>query len=214
MRLRRADVLAGALDQLDRDGLENLTMQALAKSLGVRPGALYWHYADKRALIDAMAEAIIAGLQLTDDGSEPWDQSLLRFSQAVHAALLSRRDGARLVAGTFVARQNTLRAGLTLVEILRGAGLDVQDAATAALSVFYYILGYAIEEQSRLALAADDRWDEHQDEVREMAPADVGEALTRAQESDTFAAGIEMLIAGIRTRVPLGGKPKGRSASR
>ncbi len=40
MRLHREDVLAGALDQLDRDGLENLTMQALAKSLGVRPGAL------------------------------------------------------------------------------------------------------------------------------------------------------------------------------
>jgi TetR/AcrR family transcriptional regulator, tetracycline repressor protein len=201
VQLHREDVLAGALDQLDRTGLENLTMQALAKSLGVRPGALYWHYADKRALIDAMAEAIVAVLQFTDDNSGPWDERLLRLSQAVHAALLSRRDGARLVAGTFVAQQNTVRGGLAFVEILTGAGLDIHDAVTAGLSVFYYILGYTIEEQSRLALAADDRWDEYQDQARQMVPAEVGEAFRLAQESDTFAVGIETFIAGIRTRV-------------
>ncbi len=149
-----------------------------------------------------MAEAIVAGLQLTDDGSEPWDERLLGLSRAVHAALLSRRDGARLVAGTFVAQQNTVRAGLAFVEILRDAGLALREAVTTALSIFYYILGHTIEEQSRLALAADDRWDEYQDRVRELVPADVGEAFMRAQESDTFAVGIESFIAAIRTRIP------------
>jgi AcrR family transcriptional regulator len=53
-------VLAGALDLLDTDGLEGLTMRKLAAHLGVQAGALYWHFQSKRALLDAVADALLA----------------------------------------------------------------------------------------------------------------------------------------------------------
>jgi TetR/AcrR family tetracycline transcriptional repressor len=200
MRLNRGDVLAGALDQLDRNGLDNLTMQALGASLGVRAGALYWHYASKGALIDAMAEAVISGIDYADDRSLTWEARLLAYARAVHVALLARRDGARLVAGTFVARRSTVQAGHVLVEVVQGSGLDVRDAATAALSVFYYILGYTIEEQAQRQLVEDGGWDAHQDHLRALLPDDIQEALHLSETSDTFDTGVETFIAGIRSR--------------
>lgn len=51
MQLRRGDVLDGAMAILDEFGLADLTMRRLATSLGVQPGALYWHFPNKQTLL-------------------------------------------------------------------------------------------------------------------------------------------------------------------
>ena len=42
----------------DADGLEAVTIRRLAQDLGVTPMALYWHFADKDALLLAIAERL------------------------------------------------------------------------------------------------------------------------------------------------------------
>ena len=59
MRLRREHVVDVAIALLDADGLDALTMRKLATRLGVQAGALYWHFANKRALLDAMADRFL-----------------------------------------------------------------------------------------------------------------------------------------------------------
>ncbi len=59
MQLRRGDVLDGAMAILDEYGLGDLTMRKLATSLGVQPGALYWHFPNKQTLLGAMADRIL-----------------------------------------------------------------------------------------------------------------------------------------------------------
>ena len=60
-QLHRQDVLDGALAMLDAVGLDQLTTRKLAAHLGVQAGALYWHFANKQALLDAMADRLYEG---------------------------------------------------------------------------------------------------------------------------------------------------------
>lgn len=68
----RPRLLASALDVLQDQGLEGVTMRAVADRAGVTAPALYWHFADKEALVrevgrelsrvfkDQMLEAVAA----------------------------------------------------------------------------------------------------------------------------------------------------------
>lgn len=58
--LNRARVVAAAIALADAEGLEAVSMRALAEQLGVVPMALYKHVADKEDLLNGMVNALIA----------------------------------------------------------------------------------------------------------------------------------------------------------
>lgn len=60
MQLHRESIIEAATTLLNTYGLADVTMRRVASSLGVAPGALYWHIANKQALIAALAEDTIA----------------------------------------------------------------------------------------------------------------------------------------------------------
>ncbi len=58
--LSRARVLRAAIDLADRDGIAALTMRRVAQALGVEAMSLYHHVANKEALLDGIAEVVVA----------------------------------------------------------------------------------------------------------------------------------------------------------
>ncbi len=58
-KLQREAVIRTALELLNDVGMEGLTTRRLAERLGVQQPALYWHFKNKRALLDALAEAML-----------------------------------------------------------------------------------------------------------------------------------------------------------
>lgn len=54
-RSSRARILQAARTAFERDGLPGLSMRKIAQAVGLTPMAIYRHYADKDALIDALA---------------------------------------------------------------------------------------------------------------------------------------------------------------
>src|SRR4051794_6681580 len=57
MRLSRTRIIDAALELVERDGWNGLSMRRLAQELDVWPMAVYRYFQDKDALLDAMAEA-------------------------------------------------------------------------------------------------------------------------------------------------------------
>jgi AcrR family transcriptional regulator len=53
--------IAAALDALADGGIGAARVEPLAKALGVTKGSFYWHFADRRALLDAMLAAWTEG---------------------------------------------------------------------------------------------------------------------------------------------------------
>lgn len=64
--LNRDEVVARALRIVDEQGLDALTVRKVADEFGVTPMALYWHFSNKDALLDAVGDAVVADLRLPD----------------------------------------------------------------------------------------------------------------------------------------------------
>ncbi len=57
--LSKERVLRGAITVADEGGIESLTMRKLAEELGVEAMSLYYHVANKEAVLDGVVEALI-----------------------------------------------------------------------------------------------------------------------------------------------------------
>ncbi|MFB9310981.1 AcrR family transcriptional regulator [Agromyces hippuratus] len=70
-QLTRESVLQAALQLADRDGIEALTMRALAEQLGVEAMSIYYHLPNKDAILDGLVEVVFAEIDHEVGGFAP-----------------------------------------------------------------------------------------------------------------------------------------------
>jgi TetR/AcrR family transcriptional regulator, tetracycline repressor protein len=214
MRLRRERVVDVAIALLDADGLDALTMRKLATRLGVQAGALYWHFAGKQALLDAMADRFLEDFA-ADLPAGSWDEQLAAAGWRLRQVLLSHRDGARVMAGTYVAEPNTVLLGNMVIEILQAAGLPPDRAGWAAFAAFHYVLGHTIEEQAQIELTERGVW-EPKLTVDGIENKLAATAFT-ADPAERFGYGLQLFLDGIRQQLaslPSAAQAADRAAAR
>jgi len=85
---RAEEVVAAALAVAARDGLDRLSMRAVAAEIGVTVMALYRHVPGKEALLDAMVGRLLAQIALPGDDL-PWRDALRHVAHEMLA--LARR---------------------------------------------------------------------------------------------------------------------------
>jgi TetR/AcrR family transcriptional regulator, tetracycline repressor protein len=189
VQLHKRDVLAKAVAILDDYGIADLTMRRLARELGVTPGALYWHFADKQALLGAVADDVLASVH---DVPGDWRVRVAGICAGLRDALLSHTDGAELVSASFAAGQSAAMAKILarLTDAANDAGVDPGHAELAARTVLYYVLGFTVDEQSRL------QWD------ASGAALPDGQSVLADDPSARFAFGLRLLLAGVATHTP------------
>ncbi|WP_222854215.1 TetR/AcrR family transcriptional regulator C-terminal domain-containing protein [Fodinicola acaciae] len=150
--LTRDRVVAVALRLLDEDGLEKLTLRRIATALEVRAPALYWHVANKRALLDYLTDAMLArsvAALRPPTADEPWPEWLHRAAAALRRCLLRHRDGARVASGADLTRAVALAEWLKrTVNVLCDAGFDRHDALVAGGALMSLVIGRTAEEQA------------------------------------------------------------------
>lgn len=133
----RDDVVDGALRVLESHGLEFCSMRRIAAELGITPGALYHHVADKQTLLGLMADRIVEPVVV--------DADLRSTAGRLRAAMLARRDGAEVVA-TAVA----FRLGYFALE----AALARESSADLARTLLIYVVGHTQTTQLHRQAAA------------------------------------------------------------
>jgi AcrR family transcriptional regulator len=144
-RIGRDAILDAALALADKEGLDAVSMHAVARRLGVSAMALYRHMDGKDALLDGLVERLLTSFSPPpSDG--PWDQRLnvmaadmrevARRHPAVFPLLLTRP------AVTPAAQQvrNSVRGAL------REAGLTEVVAARAERLLSTAVFGFAASE--------------------------------------------------------------------
>ena len=179
MQLHKRDVVEAAAKLLDEYGIADLTMRRLARELSVSPGALYWHFANKQELLGAIADRILDGA--------PSARGVVEVCNRLRDALLSHTDGAELVSASFAAGQSSAMKQILafLTEAVSEAGVDSAHAELAARTVVYYVLGFTVDEQSRL------QWDAAGAELPEWQSVLADDANAR------FAFGLRLFVDGI-----------------
>lgn len=156
-------IISAALALLDEVGLSDLSLRKLATKLDRKAPALYWHFENKEALIDYMAEAILQAEfhDLTprrDD--EPWQDWLVQTCSRLRNAMRAHRDGARVVAGAHLYPAITLiRLFEVSMQSLTSAGIEIQRANLIISTAIHFVFGNVIEEQAMPSLEEVERID-------------------------------------------------------
>jgi TetR/AcrR family transcriptional regulator, tetracycline repressor protein len=179
VQLHKRDVVEAATTLLDTYGIADLTMRRLARELDVSPGALYWHFANKQELLGAVADRLLHGV--------PSATGVVDVCNRLRDALLSHTDGAELVSASFAAGQSgEMKQILSrLTEAAADAGVDSAHAELAARTVLYYVLGFTVDEQSRL------QWDAAGAEMPDE------QSVLTEDPSRRFDFGVQLLVDGI-----------------
>lgn len=206
-KLDQARTVEAALALLDEVGLDALTMRRLAEAMDVRAGALYRYFATKHELLTAMAEVLLADCLDRPLSSPDWSGRLAELARRMRTALLGRRDGARVYAGTHSTGSHTLGFADTLVGVLREAGFTSEDAARAALTLVHFTIGHTLEEQAACQAAGDGPADP--DRLRAAVTLDRHPHLAAALPVFTstdftahFEFGLALLVGGLRATGP------------
>lgn len=55
-RLTRDDWIAAAYERFSADGITAVAVEPVARAIGATKGSFYWHFTDRRALVDAVLE--------------------------------------------------------------------------------------------------------------------------------------------------------------
>ena len=217
MALTRDAVVDAAVDLLAEVGLEGLSLRRLARELGVSAPTLYWHVADKRTLLDHVAERLLADqwqvVPLAP--GQDWGDWLRERAVRQYRALVAHRDAARIVAGN-----RPTEAALPAVEAVLGtlveAGFSPADAFSTIQAVGNLVIGSAIEyhaeherDASDDARAAPDR--DTYPHLAALAPVLAARTGTPADHEALFRHGLDLMIAGLRAGTE--GRPAEAAAS-
>lgn len=143
--LTSEQVLIAALEIIDQDGVEALTMRRLGQALDRNPMGIYRHAADKDALLDGVVEHVLSELVVAREPGD-WETALRHTAHAFRRIALAHPNAVpllvtRSITGPLALRPlGTLRPLEELLEVFIGAGFDPRGAlhATRLFSGFLY----------------------------------------------------------------------------
>ncbi|GAA4974436.1 hypothetical protein GCM10023334_100280 [Nonomuraea thailandensis] len=158
-------IVATAVEVLDGDGLEALTMRRLGTELGVAAMSLYRHFPNRDALLAAVVNSLFAEAVADHSPDVAWPEALTGFGAAYRRMLLAHPRAVPLLATHPVDVDLGLELLTGLLSRFEAAGIASRDALTAVQSVGVYVLGHALaqvgaggETHDEAAIAFYDQW--------------------------------------------------------
>lgn len=94
----REEVVAKALDIIDRDGLDALSLRRLGTELGVTGAAMYHHFADKDEILRGVVELVLSREVLPKLKGGTWEDYVMGSVTRYRAALLAHPNAAPLMS--------------------------------------------------------------------------------------------------------------------
>jgi AcrR family transcriptional regulator len=131
----------------DTQGIEALSMRALAVELGVGAASLYRYVARKDELIDLMVDAVM-GDDLRFEVRGDWREDLSSFARSLRTMTLRHPWMAMHGAGPRNFGPNTVRCYEQVLSLIDGLGLEIDEMLVMVETLAAYIRGRALEELS------------------------------------------------------------------
>lgn len=149
--ITRAAVLTSALEVIDREGVEALSMRRLGEVVGRDPMALYRHVPNKAAVLDGVVELIFDQLSL-DAPATGWAGALRKLGHDFRELARAHPN----VVPLLVTRPLSTPLGMRPPGILRhleevlalltGAGFSGADALHMYRTLFGFLYGHVLTE--------------------------------------------------------------------
>jgi AcrR family transcriptional regulator len=209
-KITRDVILAAALDIIDRGGASGLSMRRLARALDRDPMILYRRAPNKAALLDGVAEMVLA--QLTVDSHDPdWAAQLRAVARDYRALALAHPNVVPLLVTRPLATPlglrppGTLRPLEDILTLLTRAGYSGPDALHIYRALFGFLHGHVLNELQELVEKPDEtddllRLGLHRLPIGEFPLLrSLASALASYDGAAELERGLDILLTGLTT---------------
>jgi AcrR family transcriptional regulator len=200
--LSRERIVATAVELLDAEGVDGLTMRRLADRLGSGVMSLYWHVDNKEDVFDLALDSVLEyrGPPPTG-GPRDWREEVLHMLEDWRAGMLRHPWSASLLPSRALGSNILARLEL-LSKTLSGAGVADADLNVAIWSLWNYVMGATVTRAS-FDLSDDDRAAAQQrlERLGQRYPTIERSRLLLDSDWDgAFRKGLDFLLDGLAPR--------------
>ncbi len=204
----RAATVRAALEIVDTDGVEGLSMRRLGRALGRDPMSLYRHAATKADLLDAVTEAVLAELSVDATDSD-WSGQLRIVARQYRALALAHPNVVPLLVtrplATPIAMRplGTLRPLEAILELLISAGFSKADALHIYRLFYGFVQGHVLNELQEIVANQEEtddllRLGLHRLPLREFPRLrSLASMLGAYDGADELERGLDILLTGL-----------------
>ncbi|TDC77773.1 TetR/AcrR family transcriptional regulator C-terminal domain-containing protein [Actinomadura sp. 7K507] len=204
--LTRERIVLAAIGLIEREGADALSMRRVAADLDVAVMSLYNHVPNKGALLEGVAEHVVAGLELHDDPSEPWQERARALARAFRKVAHDHPRCMTIVLTHKIDTPVGLRPAERALALADAAGFDGETAVRIMRALLAYALGAQMREigmvkmLDHLVETQAESWTTLDPDEFPHVIALGGELATHDPETD-FEFGLDLLI-GALDRLP------------
>lgn len=198
-------IIAAALEVIDNDGLDALSMRSLANSLNSSTATIYRHFPTQAALLGAVVDRVLgeADVDAANYHSLGWREGCEKMAGEIFGAFRRHRQAALLLADHLPVGPNGANVRERTVAIFIDGGFEVPLAAQSSAMLGHLILGFAIQLGGERERTGSDREVLRKavrglDLTRFPATAAVKSARWRPTTIDEeFSFALEMVLDGL-----------------
>ncbi|MPY78643.1 MAG: TetR family transcriptional regulator [Actinophytocola sp.] len=147
--LSLARMASAALDIVDSDGLDGLSMRRLATVLGVQVASLYNHVKNKDQLLHEISNQIMAQVDVTGFHDGDWRTGVATWARSYRAALRAHPNMVPFLATGPARRETSLARADAVHGGLVAAGWPPRQATLIGASTKYLVIGAAMTSFAR-----------------------------------------------------------------
>jgi len=212
--LSREAIVEGALRVLDRDGLDGVSMRAVAQELGTGAASLYWHVRNKEALLELAVDRVLGEIALPPADPTRWQEQLKEVARTTRAVFRRHRDIARFTLGRVPLGPSLVRIAEWQLGLLRAAGVPDRACAYAGDLYGLYVGAYGTEESMAPQSPTGEELPSEaivgmaRDYFRSLPPdrfpnlVALADEVMRADPDDRFEFGLDLLVRGLAAQIP------------
>ncbi|MEQ1440778.1 TetR/AcrR family transcriptional regulator [Fontimonas sp. SYSU GA230001] len=198
--LSRGGIARAALQLIDAEGLEQLSMRRLGAHLGVEAMALYHHFPSKAELLDGVLDCLLDETDPALDGDDAPLLRLRRCFDALRGVAIHHPRAFWVLASRRFRTERSLAFYERLLQAFADAGFDAQHTARYFRLLAGFVVGAGIAEVGSRAMqgaATPILLERYADPERHPRITEVVPHLRVARLDDIFSFGLDTLFAAM-----------------
>ncbi|MFI6326150.1 TetR/AcrR family transcriptional regulator C-terminal domain-containing protein [Nonomuraea sp. NPDC050556] len=144
--LTRDQIVRAAVELLDAEGLDALSMRKLGSKLGSGATSIYWHVANKHELLELAYDQVWGEMTVPDARTVGWRDAISAFAHSMRHVILRHPWASGLIGRLPAVGPNALAIGDGSLKAYQLAGFAGLDISYASAAVTAYIFGMTIPE--------------------------------------------------------------------
>ena len=206
MQLTRSRIIGAAIDLIEAEGAEAVSMRRMATELGCGVMSLYNYVPSKSALLGGVADHVMSAIEVTSRAGAGWEEQVRAQAREFRRVARAHPRCAMVAVSRRPASASGVQRTEKALATLRGAGFGGQDAVRIVRALVAYTMGSLMREVGVVPSLVD------AEDVTSAGPrlrmtefpqvTDLNAVLHAPDPDGDFEFGLELLMNGIAALRP------------